>query len=487
MPRNSEPPPIRDSLLERPLPSSPETERAVLGAIVLDNSLIEEAVLSLQPEDFYVPSHRRIFAAMMALFERHIEINPILIAEELRRGDSLDSSGGVLFLTNLTYGLPHVSSIKSYANVLKGKSTSRWIIKESNKFMAEALEDEDEPQAILSRAVDRFSAMREKSSANGHGGQLIELAREVTDHLYTIRAGINTAVPTGLADLDKLAAGGIRPGELWGIAARSSRGKSSILVQMLLNMAKRGQPVVLFSLETQALSVALRILASETGVSLNSLRAPGGMRESEIDELIRTVEQRFQIPFWIYTKGFKPVQEIKRKIHSLNKSLAPEKRLAAVGIDWYGKLRSKERHENRTQELKFIADFLQEMAIEEDVALCVPAQFNRSGWNSNEPGPANIDGGEAYHDACDLFAVLHTDATIVASTGGQRLSKAKLTVFKQRNGPIAVGKDALKMMFDRTRLQFFPRIEDSGEEAPSEPTTPVGDKPISERERADFL
>src|SRR6185436_8652514 len=109
------PEPIRDPILERPLPSSPETERAILGAIVLDNTLIAQAIEMLRPADFYVPSHRRIFTDMTALFERGSEINPILIAEELRKDNSLDSSGGVLFLTNLTYGLPHVTSIAQYA------------------------------------------------------------------------------------------------------------------------------------------------------------------------------------------------------------------------------------------------------------------------------------------------------------------------------------------------------------------------------------
>ena len=74
------PEPIRDPILERPLPSSPETERAILGAIILDNSLIAQTVELLKPADFYVPSHRRIFTAMIALFERSSEINPRLMA-----------------------------------------------------------------------------------------------------------------------------------------------------------------------------------------------------------------------------------------------------------------------------------------------------------------------------------------------------------------------------------------------------------------------
>ena len=72
------PEPIRDPILERPLPSSPDTERAILGAIILDNSLVAQAVELLKPHDFYVPSHRRIFVGMVALFERGAEINPIL-------------------------------------------------------------------------------------------------------------------------------------------------------------------------------------------------------------------------------------------------------------------------------------------------------------------------------------------------------------------------------------------------------------------------
>ena len=104
------PDPIRDPHIERSLPSSPDTERAILGSILLDNSLIAQAVEMLKPEDFYVPSHRRIFKAMIALFERGSEINPILIGEELRRDNSLEASGGMFFLSQLAFGLPHLTT-----------------------------------------------------------------------------------------------------------------------------------------------------------------------------------------------------------------------------------------------------------------------------------------------------------------------------------------------------------------------------------------
>ena len=105
------PDPVREQSLERSLPNSSEAERAILGGVVLDNSLIRQAIELLKPEDFYVPSHRRVFTAMIALFERGAEINPILIGEELKKENALESVGGISFITNLTYGLPHSTSI----------------------------------------------------------------------------------------------------------------------------------------------------------------------------------------------------------------------------------------------------------------------------------------------------------------------------------------------------------------------------------------
>src|SRR6266513_6348530 len=132
------PEPIRDPILDRALPSSPDTERAILGAIVLDNTLIAQAVELLRPEDFYVPSHRRIFVAMIALFERGAEINPILIGEELKKENVLEAVGGVSFITNVTYGLPHSTNIVHYVKVVRGKAMLRQLVKTTNKIAQEA-------------------------------------------------------------------------------------------------------------------------------------------------------------------------------------------------------------------------------------------------------------------------------------------------------------------------------------------------------------
>src|SRR5215831_12852792 len=161
------PDPIRDQPFERALPNSAEAERAILGAVLLDNSVISQAIELLDPEDFYVPSHRRIFVGMVALFERGAEINPILIGEELKKENALEAVGGVSFITNLTYGLPHSTNIAHYAKVVRGKSMLRQLVKTSNKITQEALAEEDEPEIILDHAEQAIFQLADERIRQG--------------------------------------------------------------------------------------------------------------------------------------------------------------------------------------------------------------------------------------------------------------------------------------------------------------------------------
>src|SRR5260370_35973226 len=179
------PDPIRDQSFDRALPNSSEAERAILGAVLLDNGLISPAIELLRPENFYVPSHRRIFVAMIGLFERGSEINPILIGEELKKDNALESVGGISFITNLTYGLPHATNISNYAKVVRGKSMLRQLIKTANKITQEALEEEDEPEIILDHAEHAIFQLADNGVRQGFthvkpiAEQLLEKVQEM--------------------------------------------------------------------------------------------------------------------------------------------------------------------------------------------------------------------------------------------------------------------------------------------------------------------
>ncbi|MEJ7616041.1 MAG: replicative DNA helicase [Pyrinomonadaceae bacterium] len=215
----------RDQLLEKPLPHSAESERAILGAVILDNGLVNQAIELLKPDDFYVQSHRRVFQAMTALSERGAEINSILLGEELRRDAVLDQVGGLTFITNLTYGLPHFSNIGLFAKIVRDKSMLRQLIRATNKITSEALEEEDEAEVILDHAEQAIFALADERTRQGFthvkpiADTLLEKVQEMAG-----RSAMLTGLATGFTELDSMTSG-LQPSDLIIVAARPSMGK----------------------------------------------------------------------------------------------------------------------------------------------------------------------------------------------------------------------------------------------------------------------
>jgi hypothetical protein len=181
-------------LFERPLPHSVEAERAVLGAIILDNSLVHQAIELLRPEDFYVRAHQFVFRGLINLSGSGAEIKPNLVGEELRREGVLEQAGGVAFISELTYGLPHFTNVAAYAKVVKGKSLMRQLVKVANKMLSEALEEEDDPEVILDHAEQMIGALStnfQKGYREFKSERFEELSRVQSAHTSVSKTGRN--------------------------------------------------------------------------------------------------------------------------------------------------------------------------------------------------------------------------------------------------------------------------------------------------------
>ncbi|HEX8069973.1 MAG TPA: replicative DNA helicase [Pyrinomonadaceae bacterium] len=224
MARNFADPP-REQMLERPLPHSADAERAILGAIILDNGLVNQAIELLRPDDFYQRAHQLVFRAMIGLSERGSEINPILLGEELRREGWLEQTGGVAAISELTYGLPHFSNLAAYAKVVKDKSLLRQLVRAANKVIAEALEEEDEAEIILDHAEQAIFALADERTRQGftHIKPVAETILEKVQEMSG-RNIVLTGLTTGFTELDQMTSG-LQPSDLVIIAARPSMGK----------------------------------------------------------------------------------------------------------------------------------------------------------------------------------------------------------------------------------------------------------------------
>jgi len=215
----------KDITLEKSLPSNVEAERMILGVIMLDNLTINQAVEHLKPDDFFLPSHRRIFDKMLKLYEQGQGIDPLTLQEELRRAAELDQIGGPAYIASLFDGVPRFSNIESYTKLVKGKSMLRKLIGASNQVMQMAFDDEEEPEEILDRAERLILSIAEDRIKQGfvHIGEVAEQQLHAIEEIAG-REQLITGVATGFTDLDYMTSG-MQRGDLVIVAARPSMGK----------------------------------------------------------------------------------------------------------------------------------------------------------------------------------------------------------------------------------------------------------------------
>src|SRR5262252_4785493 len=135
---------VGDPFLDKGLPSNLEAERSILGAILLDNAVCNQAIELLRREDFFLDSHRRIFDKMVSLTERLMPIDLITLSDELRRALEFEQIGGATYIASLIDGVPRTDTIEHYARLVKSKARLRRLITASNQIIARCVEEEDE-------------------------------------------------------------------------------------------------------------------------------------------------------------------------------------------------------------------------------------------------------------------------------------------------------------------------------------------------------
>src|ERR1039458_6743545 len=153
--------------LEKGLPSNLDAERFVLGSIMLNDSLYIQAAGELQPDDFSLEKHRRIFSRMGELNERGERIDRVTVANELMRFNELESCDGLTYLVSLDDGLPQILNIDAYIRIVKDKAVLRRIIFASQHLMNRCLIGEEEPDEILAGAEETLLRLGEDRVKSG--------------------------------------------------------------------------------------------------------------------------------------------------------------------------------------------------------------------------------------------------------------------------------------------------------------------------------
>jgi len=446
----------REQFLERPLPSSEESERAILGAILLDNSLITQTVEHLKSEDFYSPLHRRIYDAMVALFDASKRIDPILIGEEFKKDGSVESIGGIAAIANLTYGLPHFSDLSEYIRVVKAKSTMRNLVRTCNQITSEALEEEEDAEIVLDHAEQAIFALAEAKDRQGFSGirpiaetvftKIQEFARRESHAL--------TGLATGFRDLDNITSG-LQPADLIIVAARPSMGKTALCLNIAQRAAVNEKAVVaVFSLEMSKEQLVMRMLSSQASVDARNLRL-GMLSTKDWGRLAEAIAQLSETSLFIDDTPGISVLEMRAKLRRL---AAEQKKLDLIVVDYLQLMGGgTRRNENRQQEVSQISRDLKSLAKEFNAPVLALSQLSRAPEARNPPKPMMSDlreSGSIEQDA-DVVAFIYRQdyyAKNIDDIPDDQRNVAEIIIAKQRNGPT----DTIKMAF----LKQFTRFED---------------------------
>ena len=442
-----------DYSLERGLPVSLDAERSILGGILLDNSLYDQAAEHLTGDDFSLDAHRRIYSRMRDLQETGRPVDMITLAEELDRRKEVEAIGGVAYLSSLIDGVPDRPSIEHYVRIVRNKALLRGLINVAQKAIAEAMEHADEAEEVLGRAEQAIFQLSENRIGQGFLNipDIIRGSFGSLEELYA-RGQEITGLATHYTLLDKLTSG-LQPSDLIIIAARPSMGKTAFAMNIAENAAVLdGKVVGVFSLEMSREALLMRMLASHAQVDSKNLRQ-GFLTKDDMRKLTHATEELMQSKLYIDDTPGISVSEMRAKARRLKQT---EKRLDLLIVDYLQLMSAVpiggKRFENRTQEVSAISRGLKALAKELRVPVVALSQLSRA---------PESRGGDHRPQLSDLreSGSIEQDADVVAFIFREEVYKrddpdldgmAELIVAKQRNGPT----DTLKMAFIKRYTRF---------------------------------
>jgi len=424
----------RESTLVKGLPSNVDAERSLLGAILLDNASYNQAASHLTPDDFFLDSHRRLFARITELADRSRPIDLVTLCEELMRTSELETVGGAAYISSLTDGLPRFANIEHYAKIVKDKALLRRLIQISNTITARCLEGSEEAEDVLDAAESLVLSVGEQRIKEGfvHFGDIFRTSFQTLDALHD-RGKRVTGLETGFRQFDDMTRG-LQPSDLIVIAARPSMGKTSLALDIARSAAIHEKKTVgLFSMEMASQALVLRMLCSEADVDGHKLQAGFAGKEDWM-RLASALGRFSNAPIFIDDTPGLSVTEVRAKARRLR----AEHGLGLLVVDYLQLMMGRGKIENRTQEISAISRGLKGLAKELDVPLIAISQLNRGPEErGGEPRLSDLrESGQIEQDA-DLVAFLFRREKDQRGIREQKIPEGLtfLSIAKQRNGP----------------------------------------------------
>src|SRR6187551_1854550 len=375
------------------LPANVEAEAALLGALMLDNRLVEDVGLKLKPHHFHEDLHGRIYDSILKLTDKNMVANPVTLRPMFEADEAMKQVGGAGYLATLTGSGATLIAAKDFAQQIYDLALLRALIGVGRDMVESAIDTSDEvaPLQQIEKAESELYKVAEEGGADGKAKSFAEATR---DALQTAERALNSGghlsgVTAGLESLNAKI-GGLHNSDLIIVAGRPGMGKSALGTNIGFAAAQRflrdtedgiepeksaGAPVAMFSLEMSADQLATRILAEQSGISSENLRM-GKISKQEFRQLARAAAELESLPFYIDDTPGLTIAALRARARRLKR----QKGIGMVIVDYLQLLQGTGRNsnENRVNEISEISRGLKTLAKELNVPVIGLSQLSRA-------------------------------------------------------------------------------------------------------------
>ncbi len=465
MPRENSKPAL--SLQGALQPQNIEAEKAVLGALLMDEDARDDLIQALQDKDFFAPAHRLIFATAKDLLVRGIQVDLVTVSDELGKQGGADrpglpdylkiawpayqKAGGSAYLAELTANLPGISVALHYASIVREKSELRHLLHITLKTQESVLQ-EGEVDKALDLAESELSKLRDRR-LRGNRHKISDIIESVVGE-YDKRM-LGTSESAGLhvhySDLMNFL-GGFRSGEMIIIAARPSVGKTTFALNLLYDFSlMQNLPAILFSLEMGREQIGNNLVCRDADLDshvwMNKTRSLDAAQKTR---LTQAFDRLSKTPLWIDDdSGLTPSM-----MHAKLRRYQRENGLRIAFIDYLQLMYPDVRRQNREEEMREISRSIKGVARDLKIPVVALAQLNRQVEARGGKKPAMSDlreSGSLEQDA-DLILLLHRPDSYETT---DRPGEVDVIVAKNRNGP--TGTATLFYTREKCRFENFSR------------------------------
>ncbi len=433
-------------------PQNIETEKALLGSIMLRPDSIHEIFDSIKPESFYAEKHKIIFETMLELFSKNDPIDLLSLSSKLKERGRIEQIGGASYLSEIVGTVPSSSNIKYYADTVHRKYMMRQLIEAANHINELGYDEAEEIEKLLDKAEHHLYELTGSSGSRSAYTALKDMLGEAWDRLEHLHHSKDEmrGVRSGFKDLDDRLAG-FQKSDLIILAARPSMGKTALAMDIARQTSTlHGTPVAIFSLEMSGQQLVDRMIAAESRVDAWQLRTGRLSMDSDFDRIRDSLDRLNKAPIFIDDQ---PGNNI-LKMRSVARRLKRERGLGLIIVDYLQLMTpiNTRNSDSAVQQVTELSRSLKHLARELDVPVIALSQLSRAVESrGGKPRLSDLrDSGSIEQDA-DVVMFLHNENKNKEDVDPNKINIVEVLIEKHRNGPTGV----VKLYFDDRKASFL--------------------------------